>query len=78
MKLVIPEDYPVKPPQVTFTTKVFHPNISSVSGEICMDILKAPYWTEELTLDAVVISVLSLLTDANADDPLIPEVGRLY
>ena len=31
-----------------------------------------------MTLQAVVISVLSLLTDANPTDPLERDVGKLY
>ena len=27
---------------------------------------------------AVVLSILSLLTDANPDDPLVPEIARIY
>lgn len=36
----IPDGYPFKPLVMKFITKVYHPNISSASGWICLDILK--------------------------------------
>lgn len=38
--IVIPEGYPFTPPICKFLTKVWHPNVSSVTGVICLDILK--------------------------------------
>jgi len=38
---VVPFDYPFKPPKVKFDTPIYHPNMSSVTGAICLDILKA-------------------------------------
>ena len=36
----IPTKYPYEPPKMRFDTKVWHPNVSSQNGAICLDILK--------------------------------------
>lgn len=71
-----PKDYPFRPPVVTFQTKIYHPNINS-SGGICLDILKNQ-WSPALTISKVLLSITSLLTDANPNDPLVPEIAHVY
>ena len=69
-------DYPFKPPKIRFVTKIYHMNINS-NGAICLDILK-DQWSPALTISKTLLSVSSLLTDANPEDPLVPEIAHIY
>ncbi|KAF9649421.1 hypothetical protein BDM02DRAFT_3094784 [Thelephora ganbajun] len=75
--IVIPEAYPFQPVKMKFITKVYHPNVSSASGAICLDILKDA-WSPVLTLKSTLISLQSLLCSPEPNDPQDAEVAKHY
>ena len=60
-----------------FETKLWHPNISSQTGAICLDILKNE-WTPALTIRTALISLQALLCAPEPDDPQDAVVANQY
>ncbi|CAG9841190.1 unnamed protein product [Diabrotica balteata] len=77
LEIRVPETYPFNPPKVRFITRIWHPNISSVTGAICLDILK-DQWAAAMTLRTVLLSLQALLSAAEPDDPQDAVVARQY
>ena len=77
--LKFPDDFPNNPPTMVFKTKMWHPNIYP-DGKVCISILHPPgvdsmnsqelaeeRWRPILGVEAILMSVISMLNDPNID-----------
>ena len=60
-----------------FETKIWHPNISSQTGAICLDILKDE-WSPALTIRTALLSLQALLCAPEPNDPQDAVVAGQY
>lgn len=80
LKIQIPPRYPFQPPNVTFVTPIYHPNIDN-GGRICLDTLNLPpkgAWQPSLNISTVLTSIGLLLSEPNPDDGLMAETSREF
>ncbi|RKP03337.1 hypothetical protein CXG81DRAFT_9668 [Caulochytrium protostelioides] len=73
----ISDAYPFSPPKAKFDTRIWHPNISSQTGAICLDLLGSA-WTPVITIKTLLISLQSLLSEPVPDDPQDAIVAGQY
>lgn len=76
LSLEFTRDYPNKPPNVKFISKIYHPNVYE-NGSICLDILQNQ-WTPMYDIGAILTSIQSLLTDPNPESPANTEAAKMY
>ncbi|PWY91327.1 ubiquitin-conjugating enzyme [Aspergillus sclerotioniger CBS 115572] len=77
LKILIPPNYPLSPPTITFKTRISHPNISFTTGEICLTLLTTEHWSPVYTLSSTLTAIHQLLTDPRPDSPLNVDVAAL-
>lgn len=77
IKLVVSGDFPGTPPRGFFLTKIYHPNIDSSTGAICVNTLKRD-WTAETTLRHVFSVIRCLLIVPFPESSLNDEAGKLF
>lgn len=86
--LKFPQDYPYSPPRFTINSSFWHPNVyygDDKSGDVCISILHAPgvdeqnsietasmRWTPIQSIEKVLISIVSLLSDPDSSDAGAP------
>lgn len=61
LRLSLPSDFPASPPTARFSTKIFHPNVST-AGDVCVNVLKKD-WKPDLGLRHVLMVIRCLLVE---------------
>ena len=69
--------YPYDPPKIRFKTRIYHCNINSKNGEICLNVLKDNY-SPALTIEKILLSIAVLLQEPNPEDPLVADIAEEY
>ena len=76
--IIFPSNYPISPPVVYFNN-IIHPNVYD-DGKVCISILhegvdswgyeeSCERWTPTHTVDSIMISIISMLSDPNFESP---------
>lgn len=85
-KMNFPKDYPFRPPEFRFIHPLFHPNVYP-DGRLCISILHQPgedvmsgelaseRWSPAQRVESVLISIVSLLDDAETSSPANVDAG---
>ena len=76
LSIEFPENYPYSAPTCKFVTPCFHPNVDGY-GNICLDILKEA-WSATYSVQSILHSLRSLLSDPNPDSPLNNDAAKLW
>ncbi|CAG8485188.1 3389_t:CDS:2 [Paraglomus occultum] len=77
VRIEFPQDYPFKPPNLKFTTRIYHPNIDD-DGGVCVNLLKSDVWKPATKVSHVLEAIASLLENPNPDDALMASVAEVY
>lgn len=76
VRLALGREFPAAPPRAFFLTRIFHPNVSPATGEVCVNTLRRD-WRPELGLEHALLAVRCLLIAPNADSALNAEAAAL-
>jgi len=81
LTMKFPSDFPMSPPELTFVSEFWHPNVYKDSGAVCISILHPPgedemsgelpgeRWLPTQSVSTILLSVISLLSSPNFSSP---------
>ena len=86
--MTFPHNYPFDPPTFQFNRPLYHPNIYE-NGKLCISILHPPgedetsgelaseRWSPAQRVESVLLSIISLLDDAECSSPANVDAGKM-
>ena len=77
LRIQFPQNYPFKPPDCRFATKIYHPNVNSNGNIYPVRILEGD-WSPEFTIYNVLPAIATVFRCAYTIDCLESEIGQIY
>lgn len=71
------DNYPFKPPKIKFLTKIYHPNVKTDTGEICMQAIESK-WVPTLNASFIAQAVMTLIRSPSADNALEVDIANKF
>ena len=71
-----PDDYPKKKPEIRFTNKIYHLNVRSSDGHICISTLNQ--WVPGTSMVSVLSAIFALFYDQNPFSPYSVKMAAQY
>lgn len=79
IQIVLPKEYPFKPPVLSFRTKIYHPNVTNDErGAMCLGMLKPEEWKPPNKIKDVLAMVRVLLIKPEPDDAVEAGIADAY
>eukprot|EP01083_Nonionella_stella_P263478 894989_1 len=75
LSLSFPTQYPFKPPEIKFQTKIYHPNVKGDTGEICNTLI-TDGWGPTLNIRHCIQVIRNIMENPDPDNPLEDDIAR--
>lgn len=76
LRISFPREYPLRPPTVTFTTPIYHPNVGP-EGRVCLPIISNQHWKPHTKAYEVLEALNILVNKPNLQEPMRMELADL-
>ncbi|CAD5216343.1 unnamed protein product [Bursaphelenchus xylophilus] len=76
LSVLLPFNYPFKPPSINFMTKIMHPNVDE-AGNMSIPGLKSEEWKPTMTIRDVLIRASQTILDLDSNRPLRADIADL-
>ncbi|KAL7160032.1 hypothetical protein ABFS83_01G067700 [Erythranthe nasuta] len=70
VRVSLPDEYPTKPPSITFASRIYHTNIHEASGLICLNVISEDWSPTYKLLNVFKYYLPQLLLSPNSEDPM--------
>jgi len=79
IEIVLPKEYPFKPPRLGFKTKIYHPNVTNdENGAMCLGMLRSDEWKPPNKIAEVLKLVRAVMAAPQPEDSVEPAIADQF